>query len=162
MTNKLAVAVALVMSMLLSACGGGSGRVHTGADAALASLVSAAPASAAADGNLLLHPGFEAGLASWQDWGNTLVVDGAGAAGTLRALRVGTSGGGSGQEVPAVVAGARYRLSVQARVSAASDTVVIGVNFVDASGANVVQERCRSPAPVTCRSPSTSPRLRMR
>src|SRR4051794_33877316 len=147
-------ASAIALAAALSACGGGS-STPTAVSAAASDagvptdlatrggIVPVARAAVAAGTNLLVNPGFESGMTSWQDWGNTLVVDGAGAAGTLRALRVGTAAGGAAQDVTGLTAGTRYHLSVQARVSDPTETVVIGVNMVDQWGTNVAQEAVR-------------------
>lgn len=76
-------------------------------------------------------------MAGWADWGNSVVVAGAGVSGASAALRVGTAAGGTGQAVGGVVAGARYRLAADARVSDPSETAYIGVNLIDAAGSIV-------------------------
>ena len=90
--------------------------------------------------NLLSNPGFETGMSDWVNWGNAQVVDGAGASGSLRALRVGTAAGGAGLDVGGVVAGVRYRLTSQARVSDPSEVVYIGINILDEGHATIAQE----------------------
>lgn len=112
----------------------GSGYAYID-DLQLARATSSPPPTAS---NLLSNPGFEAGMASWVDWGNTLVVDAAGLSGS-RALRVGTGAGGAGQDVTGIVAGAQYQLSAQVRVSDPSEVAYVGVNLLDASGAVVAQ-----------------------
>lgn len=98
------------------------------------------PASASppppTDTNLMSNGGFEAGMAGWADWGNTHVVSGQANSGTS-ALSVGTAAGGAGSIVDGLVAGTTYRLAVSARVSDASDAVIVGVNFLDAGGSTV-------------------------
>lgn len=88
------------------------------------------------DTNLMSNGGFEAGMAGWADWGNTHVVSGQANSGTS-ALSVGTAAGGAGYVVDGLVSGQTYRMSVSAKVSDASDAVIVGVNFLDASGATV-------------------------
>lgn len=90
--------------------------------------------------DLLSNPGFEASMNHWVDWGNTLVVTGAGAWGSGNALRVGTPAGGAGQDVGGIVPGALYRFAATVRVSESSETGYIGVNLVDAAGNNVAQQ----------------------
>src|SRR6185369_10431115 len=121
------------MALALSACGGGGG---TGPATEVASRVSAllAPApraAAAAAPNLLSNPDFEAGMTDWVNWSNSQVVDGAGASGSLRALRVGTAAGGASHDVGGIVAGARYRLIGQLKVSDPSEVVYLGINILD-------------------------------
>src|SRR6185369_11844301 len=71
---------------------------------------------------------------------NSQVVDGAGASGSLRALRVGTAAGGASHDVGGIVAGARYRLTGQARVSDPSEVVYIGISLLDASNVTIAQQ----------------------
>jgi hypothetical protein len=56
------------------------------------------------------------------------------------ALRVGPSAGGAGHDVTGVVAGTAYVLMVQVKVSDASETVFVGVNFIDLSGNVIAQQ----------------------
>lgn len=104
------------------------------------SVVAAVVAAAAppALGNMVVNGGFENGLAGWSNWGNASAVAGQASSGTS-ALSVGTGAGGAGQEVGGIVPGSTYRLTAQAKVSTASDTVYVGVNFVDQSGAPLTQ-----------------------
>jgi hypothetical protein len=147
--KKLAGAASLAAAVLVSACGGGSSggsADNTSAPSDLTTrggIVTTLRAAALTDGNLLVNPSFESGMASWGDWGNVQVIDGAGAAGTSRAMRVGTGAGGSGQDVGGLTAGTRYRLSGLARVTDPTQPVVLGVNMVDVSGANLAQEAVR-------------------
>lgn len=89
-------------------------------------------------GNLLADGGFEGGMQGWVDWGNTALASGEGSSGTW-ALRVGTAAGGAGHDVGGIVAGATYRLTAQARVSDASDTVYVGINILDQSHAVIAR-----------------------
>ncbi|MBK6007292.1 carbohydrate binding domain-containing protein [Ramlibacter ginsenosidimutans] len=149
MKKFAAVAVSVIASILVSGCGGGGSTSSGSATSAPADLttrggmVASSRAATTTVGNLLANPSFESGMANWGDWGNTQVLDGTGAAGTLRALRVGTAAGGAAQDVTGLTTGTRYQLSVLARVSDPSETVVVGVNMVDASGVNLAQEAVR-------------------
>jgi hypothetical protein len=96
----------------------------------------AAPPPPPTDTNLVSNGGFEAGMTGWADWGNTHVVTGQANSGTS-ALSVGTAAGGAGQIVEGIVAGATYRLGVSAKVSDASETVFVGVNFLNQAGSGV-------------------------
>ncbi|HEY0883739.1 MAG TPA: hypothetical protein VGE20_00570, partial [Ramlibacter sp.] len=122
----------LALALALGACGGGADRgslvsIENGAVAAGASgsgnalasdvaaivsersrrtVASGTPARAplrADAANLLSNPGFESGMAGWVNWDNAQVVDGEGASGSLRALRVGTAAGGAGLDVGGIV-----------------------------------------------------------
>jgi hypothetical protein len=142
------------VALAVAGCGGGGGSADVAPNGAasaqlnpvvafaLAQQSVIAPAAAAApapaSGNMVPNAGFESGTSGWIDWGNVSVVSGQANSGTL-ALRVGAGAGGAGQEVAGVVPGNTYRLSAQAKVSAASETVYIGVNFIDASGAPFTQ-----------------------
>lgn len=97
------------------------------------------PAGAAPppSGNLLANGGFESGMQGWVDWGNTALASGQGSSGTW-ALRVGTAAGGAGHDV-GIVAGATYRLTAKAMVSAPSDTVYVGINILDQSHAVIAR-----------------------
>lgn len=86
--------------------------------------------------NLLSNGGFEAGMTGWVDWGNTQIVNGQANSGTA-ALSVGAAAGGAGHNVDGIVPGTSYRLGVSAKVSDASETVFVGVNFLDAAGSLV-------------------------
>jgi hypothetical protein len=88
----------------------------------------------AASANMVANASFESGMTDWFDWANSSVVSGQASSGTS-ALRVGPAAGGAGQVVAGIVPGNVYRLTAQARVSAASETVYVGINFVDSSGA---------------------------
>ncbi len=79
--------------------------------------------------------GFENGINSWQDWGNTEVVEG-GANGTAHALRVGVADGGLAQSFVAT-AGAQYTLSGFGKVDAGGDGR-LGVECRDSAG-NLLQ-----------------------
>src|SRR4051794_1532221 len=145
---------AVAAALALAGCGGGGGspgvtptaptsaQLNPVAAFALAqqSVVAPAPVAAApsASGNMVSNGGFESGTTGWIDWGNTNVTSGQASSGTS-ALSVGAGAGGAGQEVAGIVPGNTYRLSAQAKVSAASETVYVGVNFIDASGASLTQ-----------------------
>jgi hypothetical protein len=87
----------------------------------------------ATSANMIANAGFESGMTDWVDWGSTSVASGQASSGTS-ALRVGPAAGGAGQLVSGIVPGNTYRLTAQAKVSSASETVYIGVNFVDDQG----------------------------
>lgn len=87
--------------------------------------------------NLLANGGFEAGMAGWVDWGNTHVVASPFDSGAS-ALSVGPAAGGAGFNVDGIVPGTTYRLAVTAKVSDASETVYVGVNFLDQAGSVIV------------------------
>lgn len=107
--------------------GSGPGYVD---DITFAEVAGGAPGLASA-GNMVTNPGFESGLASWTNWGNSTSTSDA-AAGSW-AAQVGTGAGGLGQPVGGVVAGNSYRLSALAKVSA-GETGYLGVMFMDAAG----------------------------
>jgi hypothetical protein len=137
-----AAGATVALAVALSACGGGSGA---GVAAEVASRVSAlfAPAPRAAVAvtpNLLSNSDFEAGMTDWVSWSNSQVVDGAGASGSLRALRVGTAAGGASHDVAGIVAGTRYRLTSQVKVSDPSEVVYIGINILDQSNSTIAQQ----------------------
>lgn len=143
------------VAMALVGCGGGgsssadassngaaSARMNGVAAFALAqqsvSATSAPAATTPAAGNLVANGGFENGMADWGNWGNASVVSGQASSGSS-ALRVGPGAGGVGQLVQAIVPGTTYRLMAQAKVSAASETAYVGLNFVDAAGNPLTQ-----------------------
>ena len=83
---------------------------------------------------MISNPGFESSLNGWANWGNSVAVTGQAVAGSF-ALRVGTADGGIGQTVISrVTAGARYRYTGSALVSAAGEVVYLGVKFTGAAG----------------------------
>jgi hypothetical protein len=162
------VAVALVVA----ACGGGGGMAP-GPDTEMAPPLSAqsaqvasfqqaqqsimrAPAPApllaqSASANLVTNGGFENGMTGWANWGNANVVAGQGSSGSA-ALAVGPAAGGAGQTIGGITSGNTYRLTAQARVAVAGDTIFVGVNFVDGAGQPVKQDA----APVTSTTYSTA------
>jgi hypothetical protein len=115
--------------------------------------VSAAPATLSGSpgpGNMVSNGGFDSGMAGWVDWGHaSTAADSVGSGGA--ALVVGAAAGGAGQEIGGILPGNTYRLAARARVSAPSETVYIGVNFLDASGAPLTQNSVlvNSTAPTT-------------
>lgn len=128
---------ACLAALLLASCGGGGVAVDaiTGVTAAPLRAGGATPAPLRAAGtDPLAQSGFESGMEGWVDWGNSQVVDGAGAAGSSRALRVGTGAGGAASSATGLVAGATYRLTGQLKVSAPTEVAYLGVYFLDASG----------------------------
>lgn len=152
---------AMAIALAVAGCGGGGGVVTASpapvaatsaqpdqvqAFAAAQQAVRAAPAPVraaavsmlATSGNMLSNGGFESGMTGWTNWGNASVVTGQASAGTS-ALGVGTGAGGAGQAVGNIAPGVTYRLTAKARVSAAAETVYVGVNFLDASGQPVKQ-----------------------
>jgi hypothetical protein len=145
---------AIAMALVLSGCGGGGGAAGvtpvTASSAqpvaafaaaqqrVMAAQVGTPMAAAAGSTSLLTNGSFESGMTGWTDWGNTSVVAADASAGTS-ALRVGTAAGGAGQTVGNITPGTTYRLTAKAKVGAASETVYVGVNFVDSSGQPVKQ-----------------------
>lgn len=144
----------IAVVLAVAGCGGGGGGGGDGTTAALSpqpsapvagfaqtqESVSAAPATLSGSpgpGNMVSNGGFENGMAGWVDWGHATPA--ADSVGSGAALAVGPAAGGAGQEIAGILPGSTYRLSAQARVSAASDTVYVGVNFLDASGAQLTQ-----------------------
>jgi hypothetical protein len=93
------------------------------------------------NGNLLANGTFESGMAGWMDWDNAQAIDGTGASGSWRALRVGMAAGGAGHDVSGgILSGTRYRLTGQVRVTDPSDVVFIGINILDQWGNTVAQQ----------------------
>jgi len=118
-------------------------------EASVAATLPAAPEFPAAsakplrstNGNLLTNPGFESGMTGWMDWANAQPVDGTGASGSWRALRVGTAAGGAGHDViGGILPGTRYRLTGQMKVTDPSDAVYLGINILDQWGNTVAQQ----------------------
>jgi hypothetical protein len=104
---------------------------------ALAAAGSGAPApsapTATPTGNLVANGNFDSGMASWSDWGNTWIGNGA--------LNVNTSAGGAGQDISGrLAAGARYRLSATAHITSPAEGVFIGVKVMDAWGGQLLHE----------------------
>lgn len=87
----------------------------------------------------MVNAGFESGLASWANWGNAAVVEGAGVSAS-RALRVGTGAGGVGQDVTGLVPGGQYQLTAQVRMDVPGEVAYLGVNMLDAAG-NIVGQK---------------------
>lgn len=145
---------AAAVAVSLAGCGGGGGSADatsTGAASAQMNPVAAfalaqqsvsatsAPAAAApAPENMVANGGFESGIADWANWGNASLVTGQASSGST-SLRVGPAAGGVGQVVAGIVPGNTYRLTAQAKVSAASETAYVGLNFVDAAGTPLTQ-----------------------
>jgi hypothetical protein len=159
---------AIAFALALAACGGGSGptaETPTAASPQSAQVIGVMlaqqsvarspmplpPAVAPASTNLLVNGGFESGMSPWVDWGNTHVVSGQASSGSS-ALSVGTDAGGAGQTVSGIQPGTEYLLTARARVSNASETIYVGVNFVDAFGEPVKQDT----APVTSTAYTTA------
>lgn len=91
------------------------------------------PTTSPAPGNILANGDFSGGLTSWNNWGNSQVVNGA--------LQVGAAAGGVGQDVYAkLTAGARYTLSAQANITAAAEGVYVGVKLMDSAGATLLDQ----------------------
>lgn len=95
-----------------------------------------APSVPAPSGNLVVNGSFESGLANWGNWGNA-VASAPGAEGAA-AVQVGAAAGGIGQFVDGIVGGNTYRLSAQVQVSRPDELGYLGVKFLDASGAAVL------------------------
>ncbi len=87
--------------------------------------------------NLIQNPGFESGAASWEDWGNSVVVANNAYSGTS-SLRTGTGDGGRGQIISGT-AGNSYSFSVWGKVSRSGVTGYIGVDCLDANE-NILQK----------------------
>jgi hypothetical protein len=137
----------------LAACGGGGGTGSTAPAPSqrdqVATLAQAqqsagahlvlprATAFAAAVSSGIASDDFEAGMSAWQNWGNAQVVAGAGTSGS-KALQVGTAAGGAALTVPGVVVGTKYRLTANARASNLADGGVLGINFYDATGNQLI------------------------
>ena len=161
---------ALSVALAVAGCGGGGGatpamtastsatpqsdQVASFAQAQQSVTGRMAPTSAAAvtpgAANMVVNGGFESAMTAWVDWGNSTVVAGQGSSGSS-ALGVGADAGGAGQVVGGIVPGTTYRLTAQAKVAVASDTVYVGLNFLDASGVPVTQnaQLVSSTAPTT-------------
>ena len=141
---------AVALAVALSACGGGGSADSSttalgtaGAGAANTPSPSITPVRAAllaSSLNMLSNGDFEAGLTDWVNWSNAQVLDGAGAAGSLRALHVGTAAGGAGHDVAGIVPGTSYHLTAQARVSGPSEVVFVGINILDQSNNVIAQQ----------------------
>lgn len=129
------VLCAALTALVLASCGGGGGAV----DPIARTPVRLALLSASTSG-ALVESGFETGMAGWADWGNAQVVEGTGAGGSLRALRVGIAAGGAGYTVGGVTAGTTYQLTAQAMVSAPAENAYIGVYLLDAAGTKVAEQ----------------------
>jgi hypothetical protein len=148
---------ATALAMLVAGCGGGGGSTSPAPTSAAtapsqrdqvaavaqvqqsvsAHLVLPRAAAFAAVGSATASDDFTGGMSAWQNWGNAQVVAGAGTSAS-NALRVGTAAGGAALTVPGVVAGTAYRLTANVRVSNLSDPGVLGVNFYDALGNQLV------------------------
>jgi hypothetical protein len=109
-----------------------------------------AAAAASSTTNLVSNPGFENGLTGWGNWGNSVATTGQADSG-LYALSVGIAAGGVGQNIAGVTAGTSYRFTGQAKLSVAGETVYLGVKFLDAAGATLLEKN----APVTSTAYST-------
>jgi hypothetical protein len=146
--RRIAWAISVVLTMALSACGGGD-NVNTAMPAASPAPVAAAGAVQQAPTPLsptrqslsteVLVDNFEAGMDGWSNWGNAQVIDGAGVAGS-RAMRVGTGAGGGSYNVWEAMAGSTYRVTAQARVTDASETLFVGVNIITPTGTVVATQ----------------------
>jgi hypothetical protein len=144
----------LAALLLVAGCGGGGGGGDgSGAGSGTPAAATSTPLNPVADfalaqesvgsgdaaptpqasASMVSNGGFENGMNGWIDWGGTAVVAGQANSGTS-ALRVGTSAGGAGQSVAGIVPGNTYRLRAQAKVSTASETAYVGVNFIDEAG----------------------------
>ncbi|HXE47235.1 MAG TPA: carbohydrate binding domain-containing protein [Ramlibacter sp.] len=121
---------ALALAVALSACGGGDSKFFTSSPAPLRAAAASLPFSS----------DFEAGMTDWVNWSNSQVVDGAGASGSLRALRVGAAAGGAAHDVAGIVPGATYQLSAQVKVSDPTETVYIGIKILDPLDSTVAQQ----------------------
>jgi hypothetical protein len=141
---------AAAVALAVAGCGGGGDIAGAGATPTAGSaqsnpvaafalaqqslLATNVPApAAAASANMISNGGFENGMTDWADWANASASSGQASSGSS-ALTVGTAAGGAGQLVGGIVAGNTYRLTAQAKVSAASETVYIGINFIDGIG----------------------------
>jgi len=71
--------------------------------------------------NQLANPGFESGVASWTDFGNSSSVTGNAYAGTF-SLRVGTAAGGRSQNVSSIASGAVYHASAAGKFSSTASS----------------------------------------
>ncbi len=91
------------------------------------------PISTPTTANLIVNPGFELGVASWTDWGNSVAVQSDAASG-LYSMRIGIGAGGRSQRVSPAV-GQSYRLTAKAKGSAG----YVGITFRDSSGGIVKQ-----------------------
>lgn len=84
--------------------------------------------------NLVANPGFENGLTSWTNWGNSTAVTGQALSGTS-SLQIGMAAGGMGQLISApLTVGTTYRVSASAKVASAPDIVYIGVKVLNSAG----------------------------
>jgi hypothetical protein len=167
--NRVSWGIALAMA--LSACGGGGGGGDDAAVPELESLAAQAmkkrrlptepapaptepapaptePAPAPAPGtNLVSNPGFESGMTGWANWANSVTVAGQAASGS-NSLQVGAAAGGVGQNIAGAKAGTSYRFSGKAKVTSAGETVYLGLKFLDAAGAALLEKN----TPITATS----------
>ncbi|HYE07847.1 MAG TPA: PA14 domain-containing protein [Planctomycetota bacterium] len=86
-----------------------------------------------APANLVVNPGFEAGLADWTDQGASIAAPGSGIGGGT-ALRVGTGAGGRFQDLVGVRGETAYTLAASGRVTAKRERGYVIVEVVDAAG----------------------------
>ena len=132
---------------LMSGCGGEAARgayvqgLSGSSTAPPTQAARVAPFGAASLGatGTAVHVDFEAGMADWSNWGNAQVSDGAGVSGS-RGMVVGTAAGGAGLAVTGITPGTVYHFGAQARVTDAGETLFVGVQMLDAAGAQVGQQ----------------------
>lgn len=87
--------------------------------------------------NLVANPGFESGVTSWDDWGNSVASASAAFVGS-QGLRTGTAAGGRCQDITGLVPGQTYHLHAFARLSATGALGWVGLTFQHASGPDTV------------------------
>ena len=92
--------------------------------------------------NLLDNADFEAGLASWEDWGNRALLTGGAHAGS-RAIRINGMGGRGQEVIYRLKTGATYELKAYARVASTTDSVYVGVKYFDTGNGQLGDERVR-------------------
>jgi hypothetical protein len=94
---------------------------------------SGTPTPTATATNILVNGDFSGGLASWNNWGNSVVVAGA--------VNVGTAAGGIAQDVwSQLTAGKSYQLTGIANITLAAEGVFVGIKLMDSAGAVLVNQ----------------------
>lgn len=90
--------------------------------------------------NLLLNPGFEAGLTSWDVWGGSALESTTVRSG-VNSLKVGPDDGGRAQNFTGFTTGSTYVLSAYGMLTGTGDfykqSAYIGAQFKDAAGAKI-------------------------